>query len=123
MYQDDLLKTQYSEKFDEIRKKMMVTSYYKFGDVRQNYKIVAGLRAIPSLKAKLKEYEETGNTEFLADVANFAMIEFMFPQKEGAYYKPTDGTNLKNRTTVGISVNEIRYIREGNEDYWLKYQN
>ena len=47
----------------------------------------------------------------------------MFPQKEGAYYKPTDGTNLKNRTTVGISVNEIRDIREGNEDYWLKYQN
>lgn len=121
MYQDELLKTQYSEKFDEIRKKMMVTSYYKFGDVRQNYKVVAGLQSIPSLKAKLKEYEETGNTEFLADVANFAMIEFMYPQKEGARYQPTDGTNLGKRTTVGISVNEMKDIKEGNEDRWLKY--
>ena len=43
MFQDELLKTQYSEKFDEIRKKMMVTSFYKFGDVRQNYEVVAGL--------------------------------------------------------------------------------
>ena len=57
---NELLKTQYSEKFDEIRKNMMITSYYKFGDVRQNYKVVAGLQAIPSLKAKLKEYEDTG---------------------------------------------------------------
>lgn len=55
MYQDELLKTQYSEKFDDIRKKMMVTSYYKFGDIHQNYKVVAGLQAIASLKAKLDE--------------------------------------------------------------------
>ena len=82
MFNDELLKTQYSERFDEIRKKMMVTSYYKLGDIRQNNKIVAGLQSIPSLKAKLKKYEETGNTEFLADVANFAMIEFMYPQKK-----------------------------------------
>ena len=121
MYQDELLKTQYSEKFDDIRKKMMVTSYYKFGDVRQNYKMVAGLQAIASLKAKLEEYEATGNTEFLADVANFAMIEFMYPQKEGAKYQPTDGTNLGKRTTVGINVNEKKDIKEGNGDRWLKY--
>lgn len=42
MFQDELLKTQYSEKFDEIRKKMMVTSYYKFGDVKQNIKLLLG---------------------------------------------------------------------------------
>lgn len=121
MYTDELLKTQYSERFDEIRKKMMVTSYYKFGDLKQNYKTVAGLQAIPSLKAKLEEYELTGNTEFLADVANFAMIEFMYPQKDGAKYSPTDGFNQGRRTTVGISVNEIKDIKNGNRDRWLKY--
>lgn len=61
------------------------------------------------------KYEVTGNTEFLADVANFAMIEFMYPQKEGAKYQPTDGTNLGKRITVGISVNEMKDIKEGNE--------
>ena len=112
MFQDELLKTQYSEKFDEIRKKMMVTSYYKFGDVRQNYQVVAGLQSIPSLKAKLKEYEETGNTEFLADVANFAMIEFMYPQKAGAYFKATD--SQASAGISGISVNELNVDKHFN---------
>lgn len=115
-----ILKTEYSEKFDEIRKNMMATSYYKFGGVEQNYKTVGGLNAIESLKAKLQEYEDTGNTEFLADVANFAMIEFMYPQKEGARYNPTDGYNLGKRTTVGISVKEMEDIKNGNSDWWLK---
>lgn len=119
-YNDALLETEYSEKFDEIRKKMMVTSYYKFGAVKQNYKVVGGLNAVASLKAKLQEYEDTGNTEFLADVANFAMIEFMYPQKEGAKYNPTDGFNQGRRTTVGISVKEMEDIKNGNDNWWLK---
>jgi hypothetical protein len=115
-----ILEKEYSFKFDEIRKKMMQTSYFKFGTVEDNYKTIGGLKAIPSLKAKLKEYEETGNTEFLADVANFAMIEFMYPQHPNAYYKATDGYTQGKRTTVGISVNEMRDIKDNNEDWWLK---
>lgn len=29
-----ILKTEYSEKFDEIRKAMMVTSYFKYGSMQ-----------------------------------------------------------------------------------------
>jgi hypothetical protein len=36
-------------------------------------------------------YEESGNTDYLVDVANFAMIEFMHPSHPDASYKPTDG--------------------------------
>lgn len=116
----DLLNAEYSFKFDKIRQDMMRISYFKFGSVEQNYKIVNGLNAIESLKQKLEEYEETGNTEFLADVANFAMIEFMYPQKENAYYKGTDGSVENRRTTVGISINEINDYKNGNEDWWKK---
>lgn len=79
------------------------------------------IKWLTDLKAKLEEYKATGNTEVLVDVANFAMIEFMYPQKEGANYQPTDGTNLGKRTTVGISVNEMKDIKEGNGDRWLRY--
>lgn len=118
---EKLLSSQYNEKFDHIRKNMMITSFYKFGDVRQNYKIVGGLNAISSLKAKLAEYEETGNTECLADIANFAMIEFTYPQKDGAFYKPTDGSTQGKRTTMGISVKEMEDIKNGNKNWWPKY--
>ena len=30
---NDILKTEYSEKFDKIRKAMMVSSYFKYGKV------------------------------------------------------------------------------------------
>lgn len=116
----NLLETEYSERFDEIRKSMMQTSYFKFGPVRQNYYVVKGLQAIPSLKAKLEEYERTGNTEFLADVANFAMIEFMYPQHPKGHYQATDGSVIGTKTTVGISVNEMKAYKEGNSDWWTK---
>ena len=112
--------TEYSEKFDEIRKKMMLTSYFKFGAVKDNYKTIGGLKAIPSLKAKLQEFEDTGNTEFLADVANFAMIEFMYPQHPNGHYRATDGSVEGKRTTVGISIKEMEDIKNGDKDWWIK---
>lgn len=47
----------------------------------------------------------TGNTEFLADAANFLMIEFMYPSIEGAKYTPTDNGACE---IAGFSINEIR---------------
>lgn len=34
---EDILKTEYSERFDKIRKDMMVMSYYKYGSMKDNY--------------------------------------------------------------------------------------
>lgn len=35
---DKILKTEYSEEFDKLRKNMMVMSYYKYGKVEENAK-------------------------------------------------------------------------------------
>lgn len=102
---DKILKTEYSQKFDDIRKKMMVMSYFKYGPLIENYKKEKTINAIGSLEKRLKKYKETGNTEFLADVANFAMIEFMNPQHPKAHYKPTDSGACE---IDGFSVNEIK---------------
>ena len=63
------------------------------------------MNAIENIRKRLDKYIETGNTEFLADVANFAMLEFMHPSIEGAKYQPTDSENCD---VVGFSINEIR---------------
>ena len=34
---DPLLKTEYSEKFDEIRKGLVLQSYYKYGKASRNF--------------------------------------------------------------------------------------
>ena len=102
---EDILKTEYSIRFDEIRKNMMVMSYYKYGSLKDNYDKYKCMDALGNLKKRIEKYEETGNTEFLADVANYAMIEFMNPSIKGAHYSPTDSGSCE---VIGFGINEIR---------------
>ena len=104
-FKDDILKTEYSERFDDIRKNMMIMSYYKYGSLKDNYSKYKCLNSLENLKIRLNKYLETGNTEYLADVANFAMIEFMYPSIEGAKYVPTDNGACE---IAGFGINEVR---------------
>lgn len=107
---EEILKTEYSNEFDELRKKMMVLGFYKYGSVKENIDNKA-YDMLESLKIRLTEFEWTRNVEFLADVANFCMIMFMHPEKFGAYYKPTDSD--KSCGISGMSVNDFKRY----EDY------
>ncbi len=66
----------------------MGLSWFKYGAVAEAYP--AKVDAVESLKMRLQKYADTGNTEFLVDVANFAMIEFMHPKHPQAHYKAED---------------------------------
>jgi len=105
-----MLNTEYSDRFDELRKNRMAMSFYKYGPIKENYgnKYV---KAVASLEKRLQMYKETGNTEYLVDVANFAMIEFMYPQHENAHFEATDSD--KSPGVVGMPVNEARALAEG----------
>lgn len=102
---EDILKTEYSERFDKIRKDMMVMSYYKYGPMKENYEKFKCMDALGNIEKRIQKFKETGNTEFLADVANFAMIEFMYPSIEGARYTPTDSGACD---IAGFGINEVR---------------
>lgn len=77
----------------------MAMSYFKYGLVRDAYP--SKIDALASLDIRLQKYRETGNTEFLMDAANFAMIEYMHPKIEGAYFKPTDSHESPGRKWAG----------------------
>jgi hypothetical protein len=101
-----ILETEYSEEFDEIRKRMMITSFYKYGPLHINYGTQKYIDSIKSLEKRLEKYKETGNLELLADIANFAMIEFMSPQHPDAHYTPTDCA--QEIGVSGMGINEIK---------------
>ena len=102
---DAILKTEYSNRFDEIRKKQMITSFYKYGALKDNYQKFKCMKALEDVQLRIQKYKETGNTEFLADAANFLMIEFMYPSIAGAKYTPTHSGACE---IAGFSINEIR---------------
>jgi DNA/RNA-binding domain of Phe-tRNA-synthetase-like protein len=82
---EQILKTEWSDEFDILAKNRMIVSYHKYGPVKENYggKLAS---AIENLEKRLELYRQTGNTEYLVDVRNFAMIEFMFPQHPNAHF-------------------------------------
>lgn len=92
-----ILKTEYSTAFDEHRKKAMINSFYKYGE----YKCMDALK---NIELRLQKYKDTGNTEFLVDIANFAMLEFMHPSIPGAKFIPTSTDACD---VAGFGVNQL----------------
>ena len=82
-------KSEFSERFQTRMLQAMEVSYHKYGKVSDAYPLL--VNAIESLKKRLRLYEETGNQDYLVDIANFAMIEFMHPAHTDAHDSPTDG--------------------------------
>lgn len=108
---EKILSTEYSEKFDELRKKQMTTSFYKYGYLRDNA-TTGAVDYVKSMEIRLQKYKDTGNTEFLGDVANCAMIEFMYPQHPRAHYRPTD--SRESPGLHGMSLKEIADFKAEN---------
>lgn len=61
-------------------------SYLKYGAMEVNSKFVD---EVACMQERLQRYLDTGNTEWLMDVANFAMILFSHPDHDTAHYRPT----------------------------------
>jgi hypothetical protein len=95
---DPLIKTEYSEKFDEI------------GKASRNF-VSGNVDAIGSLKKCIAKFEETGNLEYLADAANYCMFRYMFPQGK-EFFKHTDSG--ESAGIDGMSVKEIEEFKKEN---------
>ncbi len=106
---EEILKTEYSEKFDDIRKASMVQSFFKYGAARKNY-VNGNCNALASMENCIKKYKDTGNTEYLTDAANYLMLEFMYPQHKNAHYKRTGAEDSAG--FVGLSVKEAEQINK-----------
>lgn len=104
---EDILSTEWSYRFEKLQKSAMIMSYYKYGPIKKNHGENDNnlMDAVVNLEKRLDMYKKTGNTEFLVDVANFAMIEFMSPQHPNSHFKGTDSDAVE---LVGFGINQIR---------------
>lgn len=101
--------TEYSLAFLRGMLNRMSVSWHKYGNVSDAYP--DKVSALDSLQQRLDKYRETGNTEFLIDAGNFAMIEFMHPALKDAFFKATDSDGSPGRISasgeaIGAAGNE-----------------
>lgn len=95
------INNEYSTEFDKLRKSRVEVSFYKYGAARDNFGS-GRVDAIGSLELCLDKFKKTGNTEYLLDVANYAMFRYMFPLP-GEYFKATDSS--ESAGTAGTPIN------------------
>lgn len=102
--------SEFSADFLQYMLNRMTVSYHKYGRVVDAYP--DKVDAIKSLLVRLKKYEESGNTEWLVDVANFCMIEFMRPSHANAHFQATDSTVSPGRVFYDTKAKHLD--NEGN---------
>lgn len=61
---------------------------FRYGLLRD--KGESGYDMVGSLKRRVEMYKETGNVEYLADVANLALLEFEHPSHPDAHFEQQD---------------------------------
>jgi len=93
-----ILKTEFSPDFVTHMQQAMTVSFYKYGPITDGFP--HKVDAIGSLMERLRMYTKTGNTEWLIDAANFAMIEFMLPRHPHAHFEGTDDNASPGRRAV-----------------------
>lgn len=91
----------YSEEFDKLRRNRVELSSIKYGPARKNFG-EGRVDAIGCLELCLEKFKKTGNTEYLCDVANYAMFRYMYPMP-GEYFRATDSS--ESAGTVGTPIN------------------
>lgn len=101
---EDILKKDFSESFISKMKNAIETSHYKYGWASKTYPELAQARKC--IQERLDLYNKTHNKDYLVDVANFAMLEYLYPSYADARYIPTDSDKSPG-LAGGISYKEL----------------
>lgn len=78
------LLSRWNSSFIDLMRNRIKMGRLRYGPSTNKYNYGEGI------KRKLNRYNETGNKEYLVDIANYAMLEFETPYKENTYFKPDD---------------------------------
>lgn len=98
---NEVLKTEYSEQFDNERKHRVEVSYYKYGPARDNF-ASGRVDALATAELCLEAFKKDHNSEHLIDAANYLMFRFKYPMP-GDHFTPTDSNGSVG--TVGVPIN------------------
>ena len=84
----EIRRTQCHLEFAELMHNRMVMGYFRYGDKRA-FDFKPGY-CLSFIRARLKAYEATGNTEYLVDAANGCGLAFKYDPHPHRHFKAED---------------------------------
>lgn len=74
---EELRRVQWSPEFETMMRNRLLMGAFRYGNMRDRKKAGSQFDNVKDAIRRLQEYERTGNVEFLVDVANLALVEFV----------------------------------------------
>lgn len=105
---EEIKKMNVDNTFIEHMVNAMVMSAFKYGDVKE----VCGEVAIEKMNKEIEMFRKDGNTEHMVNVANYAMLRYMFPQEGEAYIGTDSDKSVVNTKPMSVFEHLRRYILE-----------
>ena len=84
-----LYESEWSPEFEKCMRNRLVMGAMRYGPMRNGMK--SGYSRAAGIRKRLEQYERTGNTECLVDVANLALLEFVEGQHPNKHFAAMDG--------------------------------
>ncbi|MES2598613.1 MAG: hypothetical protein V4662_24980 [Verrucomicrobiota bacterium] len=72
----DLEKSEWSPEFEQLMRNRLLMGALRYGVLEQKRRFGNKWDLMGAVKEKVKLYEDSGNTEYLVDIANYVLLEF-----------------------------------------------
>ena len=83
---ESLARTEWSEVFERLMRNRLIMGALRYEPMKNKRGKLSTYDYAHEASRRLKAYMETGNKEFLVDVANMALLEFEFPFNPKAHF-------------------------------------
>lgn len=95
--------TQWSPEFERLMRNRLLVGAYRYGPIAKYGK--PPYDRVPACLKRLRQYQQTGNTELLVDVANLCLLEYVEGRHPLKHWHATDDTEHvtggHNETPIG----------------------
>jgi len=121
-WSNEVPQDQIDETFIQGMMNRMILGFHNYGHMRRKHDRPDNIK---NIRTRLNKYQSTGNTEWLMDAANFAMMEFAVPSHHKAHFRATEshespgshvsGRIIRNKKELkpAIGLHAPRVQREG----------
>lgn len=71
-----LTKTEWSPQFEKLMRNRLIMGAMRYGKLKDKRKHPGKWNLVGAIKSKIKLWHQTGNDEYLVDIANYCLLEF-----------------------------------------------
>ena len=94
----ELRESEWCHDFEELQRNRLIVGAFRYGRLGDPNK--PQYDRCVAMTSRLGKYRETGNTEFLVDIANLAMLEFVEGTHPNKHFAATDGDDAEHVNVI-----------------------